>query len=101
MNPFYEEIYRAVRQIPSGKVATYGQIAFQSGKPRAARQVGYALHACKDPTIPCHRVVNRSGRLAPGFLAQRTLLEREGIAVDKHACVDLKKYQAMFFNFKI
>ena len=63
MNTF-EKIYEVVRNIPKGKVATYGQVAILAGNPRLARVVGYALHVNPDTsTIPCHRVVNREGRV--------------------------------------
>ena len=83
---FNERVYDLVGQIPAGCVATYGQIAALAGQPRAARMVGYALHANPRPgVIPCHRVVFRDGSLAPGFAfggpdRQRELLEREGVA---------------------
>ncbi|MEF9864768.1 MAG: MGMT family protein, partial [Christensenellaceae bacterium] len=65
---FYDKVYEAVQRIPKGKVASYGQIAAMAGNPRAARVVGYALHKNPQPyVIPCHRVVNRNGRLAPSF----------------------------------
>ena len=65
---FFENVYEAVQLIPRGKVATYGQIARMIGAPRSSRAVGYALHANPRPgVIPCHRVVNREGRLAPAF----------------------------------
>ena len=65
---FFDLVYDAVCKIPKGKVATYGQIAFICGSPRAARVVGYALHHNPKPgVIPCHRVVNRTGRPAPEF----------------------------------
>ena len=58
----FEEVYTVVKNIPCGKVATYGQIAALIGRPRAARQVGRALHVNPEPyVIPCHRVVNRLG----------------------------------------
>ena len=67
MNTF-EKIYEVVKSIPEGKVATYGQVALLAGNPRWARVVGYALHVNPEPgTIPCHRVVNREGKVAPGF----------------------------------
>lgn len=94
----FEKIYEVVKTIPKGKVATYGQVAFLAGNPRWARVVGYALHNNPSPeTIPCHRVVNREGRVAEAFVfggggAQRTLLENEGIKFEADGRVDLKKY---------
>lgn len=91
----FEEIYKTVMRIPVGKVATYGQIAAMIGHPRAARVVGYALHNNPLPGfIPCHRVVNRNGRLAPGFVfggleVQRKLLEDEGVVFDENGNVNL------------
>lgn len=95
---FFERVYEAVKQIPQGKVATYGQIALAAGSPRAARQVGYALHVNSEPyVIPCHRVVNRYGRLAPAFAfggmeVQAELLRAEGVEVGSDGTVDLKRY---------
>ena len=87
-----------VRQIPAGKVATYGQIARLAGMPRCARTVGYAMAGCQDPSVPCHRVVDRLGGTkaafdvhAPG--AQRALLEAEGVIVQAGGRVDLRQCQ--------
>ena len=95
---FYDKVYEWVCKIPEGKVATYGQIALLCQSPRASRAVGYALHFNPKPgIIPCHRVVNRFGRLAPSFAfggqdIQRRLLEREGVEVNADYTVDLEKY---------
>jgi methylated-DNA-protein-cysteine methyltransferase related protein len=75
----YERIYDVVRRIPRGRVATYGMVAMVAGYARAARFAGLALHHCDDPTVPCHRVVNASGGLAPHFVSQRARLLREGV----------------------
>lgn len=97
MNTF-EKIYEVVSNIPKGKVATYGQVALLAGNPRWARVVGYALHVNPAPgAIPCHRVVNREGKVAPGFAfggegVQRQLLEAEGIVFEQDGSVDLSKY---------
>ena len=65
---FYESVYEYLKSVPKGKVVTYGMIAAAIGRPRASRQVGNALHRNPQPVvIPCHRVVNREGRLAPAF----------------------------------
>ncbi len=93
---FTERVYDAVRSIPQGKVATYGQIALLAGSPRAAKAVGNALHVNPLPgVIPCHRVVNAQGRLAPAFAfggmdKQRSLLEQEGVSFADEAHVDLQ-----------
>lgn len=98
---FFAEVYAAVRRIPRGSVATYGQIARLCGRPRASRAVGYALHVNPVPgEIPCHRVVNREGRLAPAFAfggssVQRDLLAAEGVPSverDGFFYVDLTRY---------
>lgn len=93
----FELIYKEVMKIPVGRVATYGQIAALAGNPKWSRVVGYALH--KNPafgTIPCHRVVNRKGRLAPAFAVggakiQAQMLQKEGVTV-VDGYVDLEKY---------
>ena len=95
---FYTKVYKIVCEIPKGKVATYGQIAILCGSPRAARVVGYALHQNPEPgVIPCHRVVNRFGGLAPAFAfggqeVQKRLLEEEGVAVSADFLVDLHEF---------
>lgn len=97
MNTF-EKIYEVVRQIPRGKVATYGLVALLAGNPRLARVVGYALHVNPEPgVIPCHRVVNRFGEVSTAFAfggenMQKTLLSEEGIEFTPEGKVDLKKY---------
>lgn len=97
MNTF-EKIYEVVSNIPKGKVATYGKVALLAGNPRWARVVGYALHVNPAPgIIPCHRVVNREGKVAPGFAfggegVQRQLLEAEGIVFEQDGRIDLEKY---------
>ena len=95
---FYDKVYECVLKIPEGSVATYGQIAAMCGSPKASRAVGYALHYNPQPgIIPCHRVVNRFGGLAPSFAfggsdAQRVLLESEGVHVQSDDTVNLEKY---------
>ena len=101
MHRTYERIYAAVKRIPRGRVATYGQIAALAGMPRQPRQVGYALHAMPESrSIPWHRVINargevstRSSRSAPGIEAtQRLLLEREGVEFDAASRVSLCRF---------
>ena len=85
-------------QIPKGKVTTYGQVALLAGNPRWARVVGYALHQNPAPgVIPCHRGVNRDGRVAASFAfgggeTQREILEREGVVFRVDGTVDLAVY---------
>lgn len=93
-----DKIYEAVKKIPKGKVATYGQIATMCGNPYYARAVGNALHKNPDPAnIPCHRVVNSLGCLTKSFVfgginEHAIRLENEGVIV-KDNKVDLKIYQ--------
>lgn len=95
---FFERVYDVLALIPRGKVTTYGAIARKIGAPRSSRAVGYALHANPKPVeYPCHRVVNREGRLAPAFAfggidVQRQLLENEGVKVNDDYTVDLEAY---------
>ena len=108
---FFDQVYEVVRKIPEGKVATYGQIAGILGTGDA-RKVGWALHANCDPKTPCHRVVNKDGRLAPNFagpqlpgaiatgrrafdgaVEQRRRLKEEGVGFKGEMHVDLKKHQ--------
>lgn len=90
-------IYEAVKQIPAGSVATYGQVAEMAGNKKMSRAVGNALHKNPDPeNIPCFRVVNAKGELAGAFAfggeeVQAKLLEAEGVEVIDGK-VDLKKF---------
>lgn len=92
-----KRIYEAVKKIPRGKVATYGQIAELAGNKKMARAVGNALHNNPDPDlIPCYRVVNAKGELAGEFAfggvgVQARLLEADGIEV-MNGKVNLEKY---------
>ncbi|MGZ8392269.1 MAG: MGMT family protein [Gemmatimonadales bacterium] len=95
----YQRIYRVVRRIPRGRVATYGQVASLAGLAGHARQVGYALHALPQGTVvPWHRVVNAAGRISAratpgGELVQRILLEKEGIPLDARGTVPLDRHR--------
>lgn len=95
----FELVYETVRQIPKGKVATYGDIAVRMGNPRLSRVVGYALHVNPElGVIPCHRVVNRFGEVSKAFAfggenKQRILLEQEGVEFDDEGRVILEKYR--------
>lgn len=100
MGDFANRVFAVVQRIPSGKVATYGQVARMIGAPRSARYVGYALHANPAPgvdaaSIPCHRVVFKDGSLCKGYAfggpgVQRGLLESEGVIFedDDHVSMD-------------
>ncbi len=95
---FFETVYKIVKTIPKGKVASYGQIAKLAGNSKMSRQVGWALHV--NPSqgeIPCHRVVMKDGSLTKGFAfggieIQRAMLESEGVIVNNDFKVDMKKF---------
>lgn len=99
MGDFSERVFQVVRQVPRGKVASYGQVARLIGAPRSARYVGYALRANPDPGaevngIPCHRVVFKDGGLCRGYAfggpdVQREMLEDEGVAFADDGHVDM------------
>jgi methylated-DNA-[protein]-cysteine S-methyltransferase len=84
MTSFSARVLAAVRRIPPGRVATYGDVAEMAGHPGAARAVGNIMRECRAPDVPCHRVVAAGGRLGgyggePGL--KRSLLQAEGITV--------------------
>ena len=98
VRPFYREVYRLVRQIPKGKVATYGQLAALLGRPRAVRAVGSALRRLSGPmqqAVPWHRVLNARGRVSfrdgESPEVQRDLLRREGVRFGRGGSVDLAR----------
>ena len=100
MDGFFERTYDLVRQIPKGRVASYGQIARMLGEPRKARFVGFAMHSSPGVAggVPCHRVVFKDGRLAPGFAfggpeVQRSMLEEEGVGFTPDGRVDMGAYE--------
>ncbi len=101
---FSQAVYRLVQQIPPGRVATYGQIARQLKKPQASRAVGRILHHNPNPRgIPCHRVVDRQGRLAAAYAfggpkGQRCRLKQEGIVFNEIDRVALNQHQIKFFK---
>lgn len=97
MKPFTENVIQIIKQIPSGKVMTYGQIARLAGSPRGARQVVRILHSLsKKYNLPWFRVVNAKGEIAirdeEAHVAQSIFLEDEGIEV-VDGTIDLVKYQ--------
>jgi len=97
MNPFTERVVRLIRNIPAGRVMTYGQIARHAGNPRGARQVVRILHAMSGRHgLPWHRVVNARGEVAipdaAGREEQIELLRREGVEVDAAGRVNLERF---------
>ena len=98
MNERWQKIYRAVRRIPRGRVATYGTIATMAGLDGHARQVGYALHALPEANrVPWHRVVNAKGEISTRSAGdshelQRMLLEGEGVEFTLRGVIDLRKF---------
>jgi len=105
---FFERVYRLVRQVPPGKITSYGAIARMLGHPRAARTVGWALHSLPSSVppsgederggdVPWHRVINSQGRISTSCREhsadlQRTLLEAEGIQFDERGYVDWDRF---------
>lgn len=103
---FGEDVLNIVRQIPRGRVTTYGHIAALAGWPSHARMVGRTLRYSCVPSVasdqrssapaaeslPCHRVVNIAGRTAPGWSRQRTLLEEEGVTFKANGHVDMERH---------
>jgi methylated-DNA-protein-cysteine methyltransferase-like protein len=95
---FFEKVYEVARQIPYGKVTSYGAIAKVLGAARSARMVGWAMNASHNlEDVPAHRVVNRNGLLTgkhhfDGTNLMQQLLESEGIKVVDNQIIDFEKY---------
>ena len=90
---FGEDVLNIVSQIPRGEVTTYGDIAALAGWPSHSRMVGRTLRYTPGAeSLPCHRVVNKEGRTAPGWARQRTLLEEEGVAFKANGHVDMSRF---------
>lgn len=95
---FFKRVYEIVAQIPEGNVITYGQIAATLGDAKAAQKVGWAMaSAPAELQLPCHRVVNKSGAMAPdavfgGADKQRAMLEQEGVTFTDDGCIDMRKH---------
>ena len=92
---FFERCYHIARQIPAGRVTTYGAIARCLGAQKSARAVGYAMTASHNKDVPAHRVVNRNGLLTgkhhfAGSNLMRNLLESEGIIVKNDQVMNFK-----------
>ncbi len=96
---FYERVWGFVREVPRGRVVTYGQVAVELGAPSTARAVGYALRALPpDTDVPWWRVINAKGGISlrgrgAGADLQRELLEEEGIPFSAAGTVDLRTYR--------
>lgn len=88
---FFARVYGIVRQIPYGSVASYGQIAWMLGLPRASRQVGWAMRRCPD-ALPWQRVVKADGSIAGGEYAalRKAMLEAEGVPFLADGRVDMR-----------
>ena len=98
----FDKVYQAVKQIPVGYVATYGQIAEAVGNKRLSRVVGYALHVNPEPgVIPCHRVVKQNGEVSAAFAfggqnKQVELLQAEGVGFTDETHVDMSRCRVPF-----
>ena len=93
---FFKKVYKVVKNIPTGRVSTYGLIAKYLGTPKSSRVVGYAMNVShKIHDVPAHRVVNRTGLLTgkhhfPGSNMMKELLESEGVKVKNNIIIDFK-----------
>ena len=96
---FQMRVLSAVRRIPAGRVATYGDVAAAAGAPRAARAVGNIMKVCRTPGVPCHRVVAAGGRLG-GYGGndglKRALLAAEGLTVSTSRVRDFDRRRFLF-----
>lgn len=95
---FFERVYEIARQVPYGRVTSYGAIAKALGTARSARMVGWAMNACHGRAdVPAHRVVNRKGILTgkhhfEGTNLMQQLLENEGLTIVDNQIIDFEKY---------
>jgi O-6-methylguanine DNA methyltransferase len=92
-SPFTSRVLSAVRRIPTGKVATYGDVAAVAGQPRAARAVGNIMRECRARDVPCHRVIAAAGKLGGyggNLELKRSLLRAEGVLVSGNRIRDFK-----------
>ena len=99
MSPQYERIYKVVRRIPRGRVATYGQVAELAGLEGHARQAGYAMHALpSNSDVPWHRVINARGEISLRTAGgsenlQKRLLKQEGVRFDRDGRIPLDHFR--------
>jgi methylated-DNA-protein-cysteine methyltransferase-like protein len=95
---FFKRVYEIVAQIPEGMVATYGGIARMLGYPGGARTVGWAMRSTPEGLhLPCHRVVNATGELAPSYVfgdseIQRAMLEAEGVTFREDGTINMERH---------
>src|SRR6266850_2728139 len=95
---YREQVYQLVRQIPAGRVMTYGQIAYLLGEGCTPRTVGFVMHGANEENTPWHRVINAQGRCSTGRILippdkQQRMLEAEGIEFDSRGRCRLDRYQ--------
>lgn len=96
---FYTTVYAILKEVPEGRVVTYGMLARLAGQPNYARWVGRAMAEVPEHlSLPAHRVVNSHGRTAPHWNDQRALLEKEGVGFRPNGCVDLARYRWDIFS---
>lgn len=99
---FFDLVYKLVKQVPEGRVTTYGAVAKFLGNPRASRAVGWAMRQCSRPDIPCHRVIKSGGYIGgyggEGVPKKRSLLRKEGIVI-RRGRVDLSHFE--FRDFRL
>ncbi|PSL31636.1 methylated-DNA-protein-cysteine methyltransferase-like protein [Planomicrobium soli] len=98
MQPFTEKALQVIQNVPAGKVMTYGQVARCAGSPRGARQIARLLHSMSEKHgLPWHRIVNSQGKLVladeEARHLQRTLLEQEGVEINRSGLIDLEMYR--------
>ena len=100
---FYEKVYEVVRQIPNGKVTSYGAIAKAIGAPKSARTVGYAMNNSlkNDAGLPAHRVVNRNGVLTGNIILMKLISMQKRYEAEGHVVLEndqIKNFQEIFWD---
>ncbi|MHA2223620.1 MAG: MGMT family protein [Candidatus Hodarchaeales archaeon] len=100
---FFQRVINIIKDVPVGKVATYGQIATYAGNPRASRQVAWILHSSsRKANLPWHRIINSKGRISlprnRGYELQKELLENEGVVFGKNDTIDFKIFLWQIFE---
>jgi methylated-DNA-protein-cysteine methyltransferase-like protein len=103
MEPFTERVVEIIKNIPEGKVMTYGQIATLAGSPRGARQVVRVLHSLSEKyKLPWHRVINSKGEISikdyESHALQKVFLESEGVKFTSNNTINLIEFQSQEYN---